>query len=678
MEHVHARVTPLWPNKKDDKMSFIPTHFGDEEWELIARNSRHDRLTPEDPDAHAAWRGFIAGNEPPLRTTILESWKRCRADGMDTETFNYSLCNPHHLAEILQSNAELIATARDVMKNLLAYNPDGHINLTDINGITLCFCGQDLTPVGSILTEELLGTNCTGRCLNEKRVVYVLSGENYKQALRERGKHCAAAPVRDASGTMIGVLTLTANRHAFHYHTLGTVQAAAEAIGQHLTLRRLLNEQRTILESMNEGVIVTSPNGTIRELNRYARQVLGLDESVRFSHFDRVLKPEGTLLADFDTRKDLNVTFCPDVKKRIACLISVVKTPDGDRVITLREHRRIRDITRQMMGNSASYTFEMILGNSSVLSDVIHKARNAARSDSTVLLTGESGTGKELFAQSIHNSSDRYSGPFLALNCGAIPRDLVQSELFGYEDGAFTGSRRGGSAGKFELADGGTLFLDEIGDMPLEAQTSLLRVLQENEVMRIGGKRPVKVNIRIIAATHRDLKHDIATGAFRQDLYFRLNIINLNVPPLRDRPQDIPLLLAHFSEHICRGLKRQNVHFSTAALAQLTAYPWPGNVRELENLVERVLNSNEGETIDADDLPEEMRMMERKSARASVPDLRGMTLEEGEKSLILQALEMHRGNLRQSALALNLSRGSLYKKIDKYGIDPNAWRGKPE
>lgn len=451
------------------------------------------------------WHSFIRGEQPKsIRRSILQSWQRSKQHDIDPNTFVYISPSASELAAILEYSAELILVARSIMENLLAYNPEGHINLTDAQGVTLHYCGADLTPVGSILREEVLGTNCTARCLIEQRLVYVLSSENWKIDLRNRHRQCAAAPVRDASGQLIGVLTLTATPDKFNAHTLGTVQAAAEAIGQQLTLRRLLAQQQSILETLNEGVIVCDKHGRIKTLNRYARQLFsGLDPDA--ATIDVLLQPQGGSLLTMPFCNDREIQFMPDNAAPLSCLISLMPAPDGGRVLSLRENQRIRAITRRLMGVSASYTFEMIRGHAPRMQQAIQKARASSRADSTVLLSGESGTGKELFAQAIHNASPRQQEAFIALNCGALPRDLVQSELFGYVDGAFTGSRRGGSAGKFELADGGTLFLDEIGEMPLEAQTSLLRVLQESEVLRIGAARPLKVNVRIIAATHCNL-----------------------------------------------------------------------------------------------------------------------------------------------------------------------------
>lgn len=250
----------------------------------------------------------------------------------------------------------------------------------------------------------------------------------------------------------------------------------------------------------------------------------------------------------------------------------------------------------------------------------------------------------------------------------------MQSELFGYEDGAYTGSKRGGAAGKFELADGGTLFLDEIGDMPLEAQASLLRVLQEGEVMRIGGKRPMKVNVRIIAATNRDLKKDIEHGSFRRDLYFRLNVISLPIPPLRARKEDLRELVEWFCEKISRAFNRSCVKFSDSALSHMENYDWPGNVRELENIVERTINLTEAEVINDKDLPDELQNSVCNALAVHDGRTKNYNLKDSEKMIIERCLIEKKGNLRQVAIALNLSRGALYNKLKRYDIEANEYR----
>ena len=610
------------------------------------------------------WQAFIQGEKPHwIRRSILQSWARSREHHIDPTHFCYTPVAPSELAAILSHNSELIAVAHSVMENLLAYNPDGHINLTDAQGVVLSFCGSDLTPVGSVLREEILGTNCTARCLREQRLVYVLSGENWKIALRKRNRQCAAAPIRDASGQMTGVLTLTATPDNFNAHTLGTVQAAAEAIGQQLTLRRLLAEQQSILENLNEGVVVCDREGRIKTLNRYARQIFA-DIDAGNASIDQLLQPQSGSLLTLPCCNDREMVFRPDGRHSVSCLVSLMPAPDGGRILSLRENQRIRAITRRVLGVSASYTFDMIRGQASTLQQALQDARASSRSDSTVLLTGESGTGKELFAQAIHNASSRAHESFVAVNCGALPRDLVQSELFGYVDGAFTGSRRGGSAGKFELADGGTLFLDEIGEMPLEAQTSLLRVLQESEVLRIGAAHPVKVDVRIIAATHCDLQSAVEQGAFRRDLFYRLNVISLTIPALRERQIDIPDLVNTFIRTLCQRLNKLPPQVSPEAMNALEAWHWPGNVRELENLVERIVNLCQSHIIDLADLPP--AMVTRSEAENHTPA--SSLLQDNERACILQTLRDQGGNMRQSAKLLGISRTALYNKLNQWNI----------
>lgn len=311
---------------------------------------------------------------------------------------------------------------------------------------------------------------------------------------------------------------------------------------------------------------------------------------------------------------------------------------------------------------------ESIVTRSPVMLRLLEQARMVAQSDVSVLINGQSGTGKEILAQAIHAASPRAGKAFIAINCGALPEQLLESELFGHAKGAFTGavSQR---EGLFQAAEGGTLFLDEIGDMPLEAQTSLLRVLQEAEVMRIGAQRPVKVNVRIIAATNCDLQRAIETGAFRRDLFYRLNVISLRIPALRERTGDVPQLVEWFSEKMCTRLKKASMQFTPAAMAALEQYPWPGNVRELENIVERAINLSDKLLIDAGDLPEEIATEERPKSGDS------QRLDSHERAHIVTMLASLNGNLRKTAQKMGVSRAGLYNKLKKHGISVDEFRG---
>ena len=625
-----------------------------------------------------AWRECLAGRvERPaeVRQVIWDSWRRSVEAGIDPDDSQYCFVPAQALAATLATHRVLITAAAQVMHGLLAYNPRGHINLTDADGTTLYFCGLDITPVGSRLLESVQGTNCTGLALAEDRLVYVLAEENFSGGLRQRRMHCAAAPIKNTQGQTLAMLTLTAEPGWFHFHTLGTVQAAAEAVSRQMALQGLLEEQQAVLEVLNEGLVVLDERGCIKALNRYARQLFHVGPELLGSPFQQLGRSElsdALVLRGGDAVRDLDCTFQLHDRSQLACLVSVCPLEQGGVIVSLRENRRIREITRRIIGTQASYTFDTIQGNSRAIQDALHLGRIASRSDSTTLILGESGTGKELFAQAIHNGSDRHKGPFVAVNCGAIPRDLVQSELFGHVEGAFTGSARGGSAGKFELADGGTIFLDEIGDMSFDAQVSLLRVLQEGEVTRVGAKHSRQVDVRIIAATHRNLSQAVAEGAFREDLYYRLNVLNLTVPPLRMRREDIALLARHFLTRCARSLRKSVQGFSPEAMALLSAYGWPGNVRELENSIERATNLAMGELIQVADLPLETKSQVTVRPYESRP---AQDLSSHEMNAIVAALKDAKGNIRLAARQLNVSRGGLYNKMSRFGLSATDFRG---
>ena len=314
-------------------------------------------------------------------------------------------------------------------------------------------------------------------------------------------------------------------------------------------------------------------------------------------------------------------------------------------------------------------SFESIIGSSNCLEQVKVEAEKASKSTSTVLIQGESGTGKELFARAIHFHSDRDKRPFIPINCAAIPEQLLESELFGYEDGAFTGARRGGKAGKFELANKGTIFLDEIGDMPIHLQTKLLRVLQEYVIEKIGGKESIPIDVRIIAATNKDLEKKVLEGEFRQDLFYRLNVIPLNIPPLRHRKDDIVILVDYLLEKCNSKLGKNISKIDDASLETFMDYEWPGNVRELENTIEYAVNMCGSSVIKCIDLPNRLKVAE--NTLMSSENVGIVPIKELEKKEIEKALE-HFGHSKQAitkaAEALELSRATLYRKLKEYGI----------
>lgn len=314
------------------------------------------------------------------------------------------------------------------------------------------------------------------------------------------------------------------------------------------------------------------------------------------------------------------------------------------------------------------YGFEGIIGSSKGLLRVLDQAARVAQRDATVLILGETGTGKELVARAIHHNSRRSNRPFIAINCGAIPADLVESELFGYARGAFTGALTN-KAGRFESADGGTLFLDEVGELPLGAQVKLLRVLQEGEIAKLGESTPVKIDVRIIAATHRDLSAMVEDGTFREDLYYRLAVVPLKIPPLRERREDIPGLIEALLNRIRERHDLPEIRLSPTVQQRFISYSWPGNVRQLENLLERVLVLSSGDSITIEDLPEELISPSAPSAVLwpNLPE-EGLSLEEIERELISRALDRFKGNQTQAAKYLDISRRTLIYRMEKHGL----------
>ena len=312
------------------------------------------------------------------------------------------------------------------------------------------------------------------------------------------------------------------------------------------------------------------------------------------------------------------------------------------------------------------YRFDAIVGSSDKIREVIALAGRVAPSDATVLVTGESGTGKELLARGIHYSSGRAEGPFVAVNCAAIPENLIESELFGHVKGAFTGAVRD-KQGKFELADSGTLFLDEIGDLRIDLQAKILRALQERTIDLVGGVKQVDLDVRVIAATNRDLELEVSEGKFREDLYYRLSVVILHMPPLRERKGDIALLAEHFLKKF--SSVGSDVKLDPDALALLTAYGWPGNVRELENVMERASILKRGNSIKSEDLPEKLtrKTVGTAGILLNLPD-EGLSLEDLEKDLIIKALDKHKGNQTRAAEYLRITRPTLIYRMEKYGL----------
>ena len=436
---------------------------------------------------------------------------------------------------------------------------------------------------------------------------------------------------------------------------------------------------KAILDFTYEGIIATDADGKISLVNPAAEQILDKSKTSLINQHASEVLPSLAIKRVQEKRKPLLGELHRVGNSLLVHNIVPVMANDEitGTVITFQDASHLQavesKVRRQLYlkGHVAKYTFEDIITCSPVLKKVIHQARQFAQAEAAVIVTGETGTGKEMFAQSIHNASLRKSGPFVAVNCAAVPENLLESELFGYEEGAFTGARKGGKKGLFELAHDGTIFLDEIGELPLKLQARLLRVLQEKAVIRVGGDRVIPINVRIIAATHRNLDEAVKNGTFRQDLYYRLNVLRLSLPPLRERSEDIPLLIDRLLEKICNRTRKPRPEISDEVLDVLCSYKWPGNVRELENILERLVALKAGRRVYPEDIKEMIKVPEKKiynkEIEGPVIELRG-SLKDMERAIIRKTLELTGYDKEKTSKKLGISQTTLWRRLKEWNI----------
>lgn len=448
------------------------------------------------------------------------------------------------------------------------------------------------------------------------------------------------------------------------------------------TVKKLKLTIETTLEHAYDGILMTDEQNVITMVSPPLLELFGLEKKeVLHQSVDNVLpqlklgnvfKSEAAEVSDFHELNGIKyIVHRIPVKKDGRVIGAIGK-------VMFRQLNEVSELFRRLQkaeskasfyhqqlqkSEAARFTWDHIFTEDPYMEKLKKSAAKAAKGRSTVLIRGESGTGKELFAHAIHNSSARSDGKFVVVNCAAIPEDLLESEFFGYEEGAFTGARQRGKIGKFDLANGGTLFLDEIGDMSLALQAKLLRVLQEREFYRVGGNARIKVDVRIIAATNRNLEEMVKTGEFREDLYYRLNVISLNIPPLRERVHDVEYLTVSLMKELNSMLGTSITGISSQAKIALFQYDWPGNVRELRNVLERAMTFAEHGKIQAEDLPDYLR------AQMAKPAMQKVSLaEDAELGAIKKALTQANGNKAQAARLLGISRSGLYEKIKKYQL----------
>ncbi|MBV8618260.1 MAG: sigma-54-dependent Fis family transcriptional regulator [Curvibacter sp.] len=663
----------------------------------------------DDPLVSTAWESLVQGGTPTeagVRSVVLDSWQRCLSEAVNPGSRSAPSAAGEQVSQLAWQNRDLCDAARPVLEGLRGILKEcgSLIMLSDPQGIILMMAGETRVrsageainlAVGGQWGEELIGTNAIGTAIATGGPVQIHASEHF--CLDVKRWTCAAAPVRDpVSRTLLGVLDVSGVKESFHGHTLGLVMTAARQIEGEIARRDGLLQGRLLSRSLehfgryaNDGLVLCDHRGRIIRANgplpevwsahgvrhplAVGVQLDALDLNQPETERDRLrppwLSPQwlhpildqdgelGTLLV-------IPVTPAPSASSTSAARFSTGASPPPAPA----------QASSQDAGQDA---FADIIGHSEVLQATRQRARRMARLDLPVLLQGETGAGKELFARALHRSGLRPKGPFVAVNCGALTRELLASELFGYAEGAFTGARRSGMPGRFEQADGGTLFLDEIGELPLDMQPHLLRVLQDGVVVRLGDTRERQVSVRLITATHRDLRHEVAGGRFREDLYHRLCVLSLPLPALRDRPGDIDAIIDYLNHKLAHKYGCAPKHVQPAALQALRAYRWPGNIRELQNVFEATFVLTDDDTIELAALPPAILQADAFAGGAAngvangaphgpapTPSLAASgRLEDLEQHAILDAIEKSQGNRAAAARLLGIARSTLYVKL---------------
>lgn len=579
------------------------------------------------------------------------------------------------LEQALDGLREPILECRNDNLNFLITDTGGKVLYSASNQRTL---PQSCLP-GRRWDEATMGHTAVSAAMRTGRLCSVGCSDHDHPRLKEYSS--AAAPFR-YEGTIYGYFCLVFKGNfaidiamvivRSHVNFIQNQFAIGTAV-ESLELKAKFEE--AIIDSIHDGFMVLAPDLTIIRINQPAAALLDREpaELVGRSLTELVRGPL-KVAEIFKTGQGIfDKEFFVNVRNARNKIVHVMKTAvpvhndqgDVTAVIeTLREIKGVRTMVSQMTGAKASFTFDDIVYASDEMAETIQLAKTVAKGPLSVVLQAESGTGKELFAHAIHNASNRRHAPFVIIDCASIPRELMESELFGYVEGAFTGARKGGRPGKFELANEGTVFLDEIGELPIELQAKLLRIIQDRRVVRVGGSDMLPVDIRIIAATNRDLREQVKLGNFREDLFYRLNVMVITIPPLRSRVGDIPLLAEFIVSRYEEKLGKANIKISDAAMEALLRHSWPGNVRELENAIIRAINLC-ADVILPGHLPPNIPppAVPKPSPLLYVP------LKEVEKSNLLAALQANNGNRVKAAKALGIARSTLYKKLAYYGVD---------
>jgi sigma-54 dependent transcriptional regulator, acetoin dehydrogenase operon transcriptional activator AcoR len=662
------------------------------------------------------WQKFVGGdkriNSDVIPHEILEGWERSAAMGIDPlKRPRNQILSGKDLESLLKENEDIITVSRVFMNHLYRFMTGSRFTVTlfDRRGYLLEIMMQDefkanaikaYWVVGAKWDESVSGNNGIGTVLVLKKPIRIFGPQHFNAEYHY--DTISSAPIFGPDGEFLGGLSIMSYYYKTSPNTLAMTVTAAQTIENQLQIQKALNEaqiassyQKTVIASIPEALITINNKGCISLLN---------DNAVRLFHLERKQVEGKTIASVFgeENQRFLSLLdgnnrvsdqevriFAGDAGNDYTLTCNTINSPQGEtlgKIIILNEIKRVKTLVARMIGAKANFQFRDIHGQNPRFLKTVEQARTVSQSTSNVLLLGKSGTGKDIFAQAIHNASARKNGPYVAINCAAIPRDLITSELFGYSEGAYTGSRRGGNPGKFELADGGTIFLDEIAETPLELQAVLLRVIEDKSIIRIGGTRIRPVNVRIVAATNKDLLEEVRRGNFREDLFYRLNVFTLQLIPLRERLDDIPILLDYLINKYSKLMGKRIDSIDARVTEVFLRYPWPGNVRELQNVIERMMNVAHQAELTVDLIPSEILnyhgiddriekpVSGEKKNGPETPDHMisvfqnyNSLREKAEEEMISQMLSM---GIPKNKIAqkMNLSRMTVYRKMKRYKL----------
>ncbi|RTL57085.1 MAG: sigma-54-dependent Fis family transcriptional regulator [Rhodocyclaceae bacterium] len=648
-----------------------------------------------------SWERFLRGgpcSSDVLRGHVEASWKRCADAKVDPSISKAPSPLDGRDFEILQyQHSDLIEACRPIMMTASDFLAETGtvMALTDQRGVVLGVEGdvKAMTAAeqihfmpGADWNEFMTGTNAVASAIALGEPVQIHAEEHFCEGIKRWT--CSAAVIRDPlRGEVLGVIDVSGLNRSYSRHALSLVVTAANRIESFLAKKEMQFRYRLIENSISRftasdgtGVILVDRHGLPIKLNEHAPSLLvSLGQTLDMNRPNRIsgltdagreAVARGEELPDWLRPEWIEPIF--DKGERVGSAVRI--PPRGGKL-------RIKPLA-PIAKREERPEFPGAKGESPELQQATDKAIQLAKSRVPILLLGETGVGKEVFARGIHASSRMKDGPFVALNCGGLSRELLASELFGHVDGAFTGARRGGVAGKIEAAEGGTLFLDELGEMPLDLQPHFLRVLEDGQIYRLGDTAPRQVRFRLIAATNRDLRQEVAEGRFRMDLFYRISVTSIRIPALRERSGDVRELSNVFIRQLCEFHELPEKTLAPEVFSSLETYAWPGNVRELRNLIESLILTTESDVIGVHDLPPELQGTSIKSADAieevSAGNLSGLARSEFEQ--ICKVLRETSGNATLAAKQLGIAKSTLYLKLKKYSLDESldSWRSAPQ